>query len=383
MVTAARDLGFALAGVAPAEPSAYEAHVRAWLAAGHHGEMGYLDEHLEKRLDPRQLVPGARAVICVADRYPAQAPQELAAADDGAPRGRLARYAWGDDYHKVLKKRLFRLADALRERWPGHTYQACTDTAPVLEHEHAARAGIGFTGKHTLTIHPRLGSWLLLGEIVTTLPTATSGEAAGVPAAEPLRFFGDGFQGCGTCTRCIDACPTDCIRPYTVDAERCISYLTLEHRGPIDPALHEPMGDWIGGCDVCQAVCPFNRPLRLEAPAAQPEPEGDDGEPAPGEPLNRDPHPRYTPRPPAPSMDLRAVLDFTAEDRAAALRGSALKRMKLPMLKRNALIAAGNHLREREDAELRRRIERLAEDETEDELVRHTAQQVLDRLTQK
>ncbi len=172
---------------------------------------------------------------------------------------RIARYAQGDDYHKVMTKRLHRMADAPREQFPDEQFKCTVDTAPILEREHAERAGLGWCGKHTLLIHPRFGSWMLLGTIVTTLKLQTSSEANYPVALLPPS------DHCGTCTRCIDACPTQCIANpddtghRSVDAKRCISYLTLEHRSLIDLSLHEPMGDWIAGCDVCQSVCPYNQ----------------------------------------------------------------------------------------------------------------------------
>lgn len=366
----ADEQGFALTGIAPADPSPFADHVQRWIASGQHGEMDYLERHLELRLDVKKLLPGARAVLCVADRYPdaPQPPPEGAApsgeqgGQDGATAiGRVARYAWGRDYHKVIKKRLFKVADALAERYPGHTFRCCIDTAPLMEREHAARAGIGWVGKHTLILHPRLGSWLLLGFLVTTLPMQPSAEAAGV-TSPPLGFFGHGFEGCGTCTRCIDACPTDCIDPagYSLDATRCISYLTIEHRGRIDPSLHEPMGDWIAGCDVCQEVCPFNQPQRLPG---QPPPPAD-----------------YAPRPIAGGVALSEVLGWTEADRRRAFEGSALKRIRYDMLLRNAAIAAGNALQRRRDAVLESQLERLASDAEAPELARHTAAHVLSSL---
>lgn len=363
-------MGFALLGAAPAEASRQEAYVRGWLAEERHGEMTYLARHVAVRLDPRVLLPGARTIICVADRYHA-AHERQAASDTRVPVGRVARYAWGDDYHKVLKNRLHQLADALRDRWPDHAFKTCVDTAPLMEREHAARAALGWVGKHTLLIHPRLGSYLLLGAIVTTLDVE-KGVESGVwdlepddddiapPIPDPEPQTPDPISHCGTCTRCIDACPTRCITPYQLDASRCISYLTLEHRGLIDAELQPLMGDWLGGCDICQEVCPFNAPDRL--------------------PLDPRPHPRYAPRAPAPALPLRDVLDWTEDDRRAALRGSALKRMKLDMIRRNAVIAAGNHLAARPDAALLHRIESIAADPDEPPVVRDTARRVLARL---
>ena len=349
----ARREQFALVGIAPAVVSEHAEHVRAWIARGEHGEMHYLENHLDVRLDPEMLLEGARSIICVADAYPPEDFPQDPSGEDSEPRGRIARYAWGNDYHKTIKKRLFRVADGLRERFAEHQFKCTTDTAPLLEREHAARAGLGWIGKHTLLIHPRFGSYTLLGAIVTTLELETS-EQAGYP--EPGVWPTD---HCGTCTRCIDACPTDCITPREVDATRCISYLTLEHRSEIDPSLHEAMGDWIAGCDICQEVCPYNQEgYREPLPIVE----------------------RYEPRAPAPSLGLLDVLNWTAEDREAAFQGSALKRVKLDMLNRNALIAAGNHLCKNEDAALRARVGELAEDEAQSPLVRETARRVLDRI---
>ena len=363
----AESLGFALCGVAGAEPSNHDGYIREWLADDKHGEMAYLANHLDVRLDPEKLLPGARSVICVADRYPAQSDARdiTTNKDPKKPsgegrRGKVARYAWGDDYHRVMKKRLFALADSLREKHPDHQFKVAVDTAPILEREHATRAGLGWTGKHTLLIHPEVGSWLLLGEIVTTLPIEAGREG------EAPEIITD---HCGTCTRCIDACPTQCITPYKLDASRCISYLTLEHRSVIDPELHEPMGDWIAGCDVCQEVCPYNQEDRIEQMTGQPQ-----------EPTRWPIHPRYTPRPPAPAIDLLEVLGWDEEDRRESFRGSALKRIKLDMLKRNALIAARNYLAQYKDDRLLQRIKELANDHREPELVRTTARQVLDQI---
>lgn len=353
-------LGFALVGVAPAQPSAYTAQFESWLSSGQHGQMTYLAQHVNVRLDPRVFVRGARSIICVADRYPSSVtPGDTAQLDlgHGKTLGRIARYAWGDDYHRVIKKRLFRLADTLRDAFPDHTYRVAVDTAPILEREHAGRAALGWVGKHTLLIHPKLGSWLLLGQIVTTLPIAS-----GSHHDQPMT------DHCGTCTRCVDACPTNCITPYSLDAKRCISYLTIEHRGPIDADLHPAMGNWIAGCDVCQEVCPYNH----QGPVGRTSPPGGPGYDA-----------AYTTRPPGPAIALSQILTWDGPARQKALRGSALKRIKLDMFKRNALIAAGNHLAHCENTTLQGQIQRLAQDPRESELVRVTAKQVLDRLGQQ
>jgi len=395
---------FALAGVAPARACEHADWVRYWIDKGRHGEMHYLAEGLEKRLDPATLLPGCQSVIVLADAYipanaapaneespPSDDPPEAAGQlhDRLPPAGRVTAYGRGRDYHKTIKKRLHRLADTLRERFPERQFKCTCDTAPTLERDHAQRAGLGWAGKHTLLIHPRHGSYFFLGCILTDLPIQTSPEAD-----YPGRLVPP-MDHCGTCTRCIEACPTGCIADpdttghRTIDASRCISYLTIEHRGPIAPEFHEPMGDWLAGCDICQQVCPYNRateeaPLNLEG--AQ--------EAAPGQKASRPDisqaqklisptglpvHERYQPELPG-QLPLAEILDWTEPIYQERLRGSALKRMKLPMWKRNALIAAGNYFIKQDEPELRRRVEQLAADAAEPDLVRITARQVLERL---
>lgn len=301
-----RELGFAEAGIATAEPVAprrADAY-RAWIAQGKHAEMHYLARNLDQRLDPGLLMPGARSVIMVADQY-----RTRGNAREPLPpgSGRIARYAQGDDYHLVMKQRLHALCDALRPEHPSHQFRAFVDTAPVHERELAQRAGLGWIGKNTLLINPRKGSWLFLGGVLTTLEIA-----APTPrprAAEP--------DHCGTCTRCIDACPTNAITPYSVDATRCISYLTIERRSESPPPnnLAAAFGEWLYGCDVCQEVCPHNSPRPEHVAVGQN-------------------NPAYTPK--RTSFDLLEVLGWTEEDRRRALKGTAMKRVKLEMWKRNA-----------------------------------------------
>jgi epoxyqueuosine reductase len=339
-----RALGFALAGVAAAKPSAYEHELRAWLAAGKHGEMQYLARNTAERLDPARFVPGARSVICVADRYHdgATDPQERSTTD---ARGRIARYAQGDDYHVVMKKRLHQLADELAAEFPGETFRVCVDTAPVLERELAQRAGLGAVGKHTLLIEPGAGSWLLLGEIVTTAALGPSAPSAVDP--------------CGSCTRCIDACPTRAITPWSVDSTRCISYLTIQHRSFIAPDLYPQIGDWIFGCDVCQEMCPHNQPTDRSRDLA----------------VNA----AYAAR--RRDLDLLEVLGWDEQSRRDAFVRSAMKRAKLAMMKRNVLVAVGNVLAAGDRPVLRRRVEAIAAEAVEDAVVRSTAQAVLSRLS--
>ncbi len=369
VVEACLSMGFALAGIAPAEPTARRREYMAWLEAGCHGDMGYLAEMLEERLDVRVLLPGARAVIVVADQYAGRGEGELrsegAVESRGAAEGVVAKYARGRDYHAVVKRRLHALSDRLRELYPKAKFRAFTDTGPVMEREHAVRAGIGFVGKHTLVIHPRVGSYLLLGGVATTLeiqggPPLRGGDFASSVAEQDRRGAAGHPDHCGTCTLCIDACPTGAIEAYRVDATRCVSYLTLEHRGTIDPELHEGMGDRLIGCDVCQDVCPFNR--------------AHEGVGVGGERVNDAYADEGRVRARLPILD---VLGWREEDRSRVLGPSAGKRASVAMLRRNALVIAGNALAKREDAGLRAAVGRIAADAGEEAVVRETARQVL------
>jgi len=335
------EYGFALAGVCTVEPSAWGDEFRAWLAAGRHGSMGYLENNLETRLDPARMLEGVRSAIVVGDLYATRA--DSPDGSQGEPlepgQGRIARYARGADYHKVIKKRLHALADSLASAHEGHTFRTAVDTAPVLERELAARAGIGWTGKHTLTIHPREGSYFLLGVLLTTLELE--------PPGEPVT------DHCGTCTRCIEACPTDAITPYSVDGSRCISYLTIEHRGRIEPGLHSGIQDWVYGCDICQEVCPHNS-LRETGAAVRSD---------------------YAPL--RDRFDLLDVLGWDEDARRAVFTGSAMKRATLAMMKRNAVIVLGNQMRERPDGAMLERLGAIAADEREPDLVRDAARDAL------
>ncbi len=296
------ELGFDLVGIAPAEVSRFEAYLRGWLADGQAGTMDYLGRRIDERVDPAVYFPGARSAICVAVNY--FVPLDEVPEDQKAHHGRVARYALGDDYHDVLKDRLHALADWIRQRVPGAQTRAAVDTAPVMEKDLAARGGIGWIGKNTCLISPAIGSWLLLGEIITTLELPS----------DPVES-----DHCGSCTRCIEACPTQAITaPYQVDARRCISYLTIEHRTPIPENLAPLVGDWLYGCDVCQDVCPHNS----KAPAAT------DG--------------RLQPRFPTGTLDVRSIATWSDDDYRRELKGSAIKRVKLPVLKRNAALAQAN-----------------------------------------
>jgi epoxyqueuosine reductase len=295
-------LGFDLVGIAPAEPSRYRQYLRQWIDDGQAGTMSWMRGRFDERTDPATYLPGARSVVCVALNY--YVDLHPTADPDAGRQGRIARYALGDDYHEIIKARLRALADWMREAVPSARTRACVDTAPLMEKELAARAGVGWVGKNTCLIHPRAGSWLLLGEIVTTID---------LPTDEPAT------DHCGTCTRCLDACPTGALfAPYQLDARRCISYLTIEHRGDIEPELRRQIGDWLYGCDICQDVCPHNR----RPPSAA--------------------DPALKPRFPAGSLDVDEVLGWGEGEYRTRLRKSAMKRVKLPILRRNARIVAEN-----------------------------------------
>ncbi len=294
----ARELGFDLVGIASAKPSAYREYFRGWLDGGQAGAMGYLAKRFEERTDPGVYLPGAASVICAGINY--YVPLEKA----GPNRGRIARYALGRDYHEFMTDRLRALADWLREIEPKARTRCCVDTGPVMEKELAARAGIGWVGKNTCVINEGIGSWIFLGEVLTTLA---------------LRADESAVDRCGSCRRCIDACPTQAItEPYRLDARKCISYLTIEHRGEIEPELASKTGDWVYGCDVCQDVCPWNR----EPPATN--------------------DPALKPRWASGTLDPAEVAQWTGTDYQRELRGSAMRRVKLPMLKRNADMAIGH-----------------------------------------
>lgn len=333
-----RDLGFTLAGIAPAAPTRWRAHLERWLAEGKHGSMEYLARDHGLRTDPRGHLEGTRSFVMVADQYAARGDVPGV----GEPgRGRIARYARGRNYHEVMKRRLHKLADAMRVRFPGADFRSFVDTAPVLERELAELAGLGWIGRNTMLIHPRIGSYTLIGGAATNLELAIPAGQVRAPDA------------CGTCMRCIDACPTRAITPYSVDASRCISYLTIERREPVAPDLARATGDWIYGCDVCQEVCPHNSARAEGAGVGAPLPvyEGARG-----------------------SLSLLEVLAWDEAARRAAFTSSAMKRAPLAVMRRNAAIAAANQLRAGADLpELRAALARIVADPAEDPMVRAAA----------
>jgi len=326
---ACQSLGFSLAGICSADPCGEADLYRDWIAAGKHGSMTWLADQARTKADARVELPTAKSIIMVADRYAPRGPREPGPAPT---HGAIAKYARGRDYHLVIKNRLHRLSDALRLHFKAappavgaaqpdgqpHDFRTFVDTAPIHERAYAQLAGLGWRGKNTLLINPEHGSFLLLGGILTTLDLFPGPLAPHVPKLV--------VDHCGTCTRCIDACPTQAITPYSVDARRCIAYLTIEHQGEIDPALHHGIGRWIFGCDICQDVCPHNSPRPGGGLATEPNP------------IN----PEYTPR--HSSFDLLEVLGWDEPAKRRAAEGTPVKWASLEMLKRNALIAARNAL---------------------------------------
>lgn len=332
-------LGFDLAGVAPAEPPPHAERLLEWIARGHAGEMHWLARAANERMDPRARYPEARSLLAVGLVYDPGPPPSR----DGA-RALVSRYAGGEDYHAVLRERLIALGHGLAavlERPVG--FRACVDTAPLLERPIAASAGLGWIGKNTLLVHPRLGSWLFLGTLVLDVA---------LPPDAPMA------DHCGSCTACLDACPTAAFpEPRVLDASRCLSYTTIELRGPVPAALRDAQGAWVFGCDVCQEVCPWNRRTKRRVPG--------------------DPHglrARLAPRPQwrAPSLDWLLQLDEEAW--RAATRHTALRRAKHRFLLRNAIIAAGHA----GDASLAPHLRRFADGA--DPLLAEHARLALERL---
>lgn len=295
------EAGFDRAGVAPLEPSAHRRALGRWLARGEHAGMEWMGRRREVRADPARLLPGARSVLCVALRYwPLEGEEEPA----GDLWPRVARYARGRDYHDVMGRRLQALAARIRDAFPGCGTRPYVDTGPLLERELAARAGLGTVGKNTHLLDRSGGSYFFLGELLLTLDLTP-----GDPVADL----------CGRCRRCLDACPTGALpEPYRLDANRCISYWTIEHRGDLPPEAREMVGQWVFGCDVCQEVCPWNH---------RPRP---GGEPRLRLPLERR------------ELDLAGLLALDRGGYVRRFRVSPMKRAKLEGLQRNAAVAMGN-----------------------------------------
>lgn len=304
----ARELGFSVAGIVGAQPGGTLDAYLQWIAQEYHGQMGYMarPDRVERRQDLNVILPGVRSLVCVGLDYATLTPPSEITNDPG--RGRISNYAWGVDYHEVMTPRLKELAAWLAaEACAEVDSRVYVDTGAILERAHATAAGLGFVGKNTMLIRPRRGSWFFLGELLTTLPLAPDP----LPATLP---------GCGSCRRCLDACPTNAFpQPYVLDARRCISYLTIELKEWIPRELRPLMGNWVYGCDVCQLVCPFNRFARATAEQSF-------------YPASWD----------AVMPPLPALLALDEETFNVRFAHSPIKRIKRERLVRNACVAAGN-----------------------------------------
>ncbi|RMF04088.1 MAG: tRNA epoxyqueuosine(34) reductase QueG [Chloroflexi bacterium] len=314
-------LGFDLIGIAPATRAPHVAAFEQWLKRGYHAQMQWLARTPERRTNPQAVVPGAQSVVVAGLSYFVLNPPAELWHDPS--RGRIARYAWGLDYHDVMLPRLRTLGDFIEQESGGvRSRRAYVDTGPVLERGFAAQAGLGFIGKNTLLISPRLGSYLFLGEILVDIeldydePAAAGGATCQIGPPGQSKRRGT----CGNCTRCLDICPTHAFpAPYILDSNRCISYLTIEHKGAIPPEMRPLLGNWIYGCDDCQEVCPWVR--RYSTPTRQG-------------------FLRFEPDQVAPRLADLLALDEAAF--RARFKGTPIKRTKRRGLLRNVAVALGN-----------------------------------------
>jgi epoxyqueuosine reductase len=361
----ARELGFDLCGVAPADAFEELANYSAWLERGYAGEMDYLRD--ARRTDPRRVVESARSLIVVALNYNSAQPYSTewaGAPSDESPRGWISRYAWGDDYHEVLREKLNTLVARMHEQWSApFDARAYVDTGPIVERVAAKYAGLGWLAKNTCLINEELGSWLFLGVIITTLELAPSLARGELPAADL----------CGNCRLCLDACPTQAFAaPYLLDARKCISYLTIELRRAIPEELRPAMGNAVIGCDICQDVCPWNRQAPVTQVAAF-QPRVVEAKSENGKEKMENAGALF-----APELEWLAAL--SQEEFSRIFRGSAIKRAKWRGLVRNACVALGNS-RAARDSKSHTRVaallERLAA--APDEIIAEHAQWALHR----
>ena len=314
----AAECGFELCGVAPAEPHPDAARYLDWVSAGRAGEMAYLTDHrAQLRMDPRNLLPSARSLICAGKLY--NGPQAYSNTFNDQERGWISRYAWGQDYHDVVRSGLDDLVQRLQIDFGPFESRTCVDTAPLLERSYAAHAGLGWIGKNTCLINQARGSWFFLGELLVSREFPPDDSA-------PDR--------CGTCTRCIDACPTGALIPdggrYALDARLCISYFTIELRGPVPEPMRKHVTHHVFGCDICQDVCPWNigAPVTAEA--------------------------QFQAVNDTPRLDRMAGL--TEQEFREMFRGSPVKRARYEGFLRNVAVAMGNARR----PEFREPLQRLA-----------------------
>lgn len=300
----AEELGFQQLGVTGIDLSQHESYLQKWLDAGYHGEMEYMARHGTARSRPEELIPGTCSVLTLRmDYYPASSDPDAVLQD--STRGYVSRYALGRDYHKLVRRRLADLAKRIERELAGGQYRAFVDSAPVLERALAENGGLGWIAKNTMLINEKAGSWFFLGEIYTDLPFPTD-----APKTE---------KHCGSCSACLEVCPTNAfVAPFVLDARRCISYLTIEHKGSIDPELRPLMGNRIYGCDDCQLVCPWNKFAQLS---------------------------RETDFAPRHDLDNSTLVDlfaWTSEDFDQRTEGSPIRRIGYERWLRNIAIALGN-----------------------------------------
>jgi epoxyqueuosine reductase len=300
----AHQLGFDLCGIAPATAHRELAFLREWLDRGYAGDMHYLHRTSDRRADVRRVMPSAQSVICLGTVYNTDRPYSTEIAD--ASRALVARYAWGDDYHDVIQPRMDALVEWMREQsGPAFEARAYVDTGPVQERVYAQHAGLGWIGRNTCLINPERGSWLFLSEIICSLPLEPDPPA---------------LDQCGSCRACLDACPTGALlEPYVLDSTRCLSYLTIELKGPIPATAREAVENHAYGCDVCQEVCPWN------ARPADPD--------EPGSP--------WLPRAVFDSPSLADLWRTPDAELRRSLKGSAMSRAGLKRLRRNVAVCAG------------------------------------------
>ncbi len=296
------ELGFDLVGFAPAERMEEEGvRYEEWLARGYNGSMGWMERNVERREDIRKTLPSSRSVIVVAKNY--YTPHEHS---DDPEHAKISRYAWGRDYHNILPKKLKKLHGFIQEQVPEAEGRWYVDTGPILEKQWAVRAGLGWMGKHTNVITKELGSWVFLGVYLSSLEFEYD---------DPIADF------CGSCTACLNACPTDAFpEPYVLDATKCISYITIEElpKETIPEELGKKFENWVFGCDICQDVCPWNR-FQQETD-----------------------EPDFQPRPGTLELTLRQVLDMSDEEFAERFQGSPVRRAKAEGFRRNGLgVSAG------------------------------------------
>lgn len=297
----AKSLGFDLVGITSAHPHSHRSFFNDWINKGYQGSMEWLVKGEEKRNDPQKVLPGAKTIICCGLNYYRGKPFSVHSKKKG--HGWISNYAWGEDYHHVVLEKLKQLETFILDQIPNAQLKSYVDTGPLLERSYANSAGLGWVGKNTCLINKKIGSFFFLGEILTNLE---------------LEIDQPESDHCGKCTRCIDACPTDALNNYELNANQCISYLTIEHRGPINPFLQKKMGHHLVGCDVCQDVCPWNQGIPQSNEASF-------------DPLPENFHP-----------SLQQIQELNKDQFFKQFKNSAVKRVKFKGLQRNVEIAVKN-----------------------------------------